>query len=114
MRSHSPRQPASPGPAAAAGPSPSRAARPRGGAQGNAALAEQLAASGQGQVGPDLAMGRGHAAGMLAGFGIAAANALGSGGLPAMLNPNAYWDTMPEQNVPSLVRPAGAMIRKAD
>ena len=80
--------------------------------RGNADMAERLAASGQGRKGEDIAMDRGHAAGMLAGFGIAAANALGSGGLPAMLNPNNYWDTMPESTVPALVQPGGGMVRK--
>lgn len=62
-----------------------------------------------------MAMGRGHAAGMIAGFGMAAANALGSGGLPAMLNPNGYWDTMPEQGRTELVRPGGASrLKPAD
>lgn len=112
MRARSP-APNSPSKKAAEEAAPGASARIRQ-PRGNADMAERLAASGQGQKGEDVAMGRGQAAGMFAGFGMAAANALGSGGLPAMLNPNGYWDTMPEQNVPSLVRPGGAMIRKVD
>lgn len=82
---------------------------------GNAALAEELAAQAAMQGdGTEIAMGRGHVAGMLAGFGIAAANALSSGGLPAMLNPSGYWDTMPEIPRTELVRPAAAHVRPAD
>jgi hypothetical protein len=95
-------------------PAPAAGKRP-GSPRGNAALAEDLAAMSAGQRGEEVAMGRGHAAGMIAGFGIAAANALGGGGLPAMLNPNDYWDTYPESKAPALVQPAGSgLIRKAD
>lgn len=82
----------------------SRASQPR----GNAALAEELAAQAQQGEGTEVAMGRGQAAGMFAGFGIAAGNALSGGGLPAMLNPNGYWDMMPERPRSELVLPGGA------
>ena len=96
-------------PAPVAGPAPAG----RRGHPGNAALADQLVA--QTGRGPDLAMGRGQAAGMIAGFGMAAANALGSGGLPAMLNPNGYWDTMAEPARTELIRPGpAAHLKPAD
>jgi hypothetical protein len=101
-------------------PSPSnQAPDPRGSgrqAYGNAALAEELAAkAAQGGEESQVAMGRGRAAGMLAGFGMAAANALGGGGLPAMLNPSGYWDTMPESPRRELILPGpAARLKPAD
>jgi hypothetical protein len=72
-------------------------------------------AQAQAGQGEELAMGRGQAAGMMAGFGMAAANALGTGGLPALLNPNGYWDTMAEPARTELIRPAGASrLKPAD
>lgn len=109
MKSRQSTRTPSPSPADLASPNTSaagagRASQPR----GNAALAEELAAQAQQAEGTELAMGRGHAAGVLAGFGMAAGNALGAGGLPAMLNPNGYWDTMPERQRTELIQPGGA------
>lgn len=79
---------------------------------GNSALAESMMSHVQQEQGDELAMGRGHAAGLLAGFGIAALNAVGSGGPAALSNPNSFWGTHPDIPSPSLVSPAGGMIRK--
>ena len=79
---------------------------------GNSAFAEQMLAHTQQQQGEEVAMGRGQAAGLLAGFGIAALNAVGSGGPAALSNPNDFWGTHRELSAPSLVQPAGAMIRR--
>ncbi|MBM4366707.1 MAG: hypothetical protein FJ102_10870 [Deltaproteobacteria bacterium] len=35
-----------------------------------------------------------------------------AGGLPAMLNPNGYWDTMPDRPRTELVRPGGSSLVK--
>ncbi len=111
MRSHRPKASQMPdlaAPAGGPGVAGPAVTQPR----GNAALAEELAA--QAGEGTEVAMNRGQAAGMLAGVGVAAANAFGGGGLPALLNPSGYWDTFNEPPHPTLVQPAGGMIRKVD
>jgi len=79
---------------------------------GNAALAESFLAQAEQSRGTEVALDPGRALGMVAGLGIGALNAFGSGGIHAALNPAGYWETMNEPARPTLMRSGAAGLAK--